>query len=94
VAPNDKAPTSPSQILAGQTLKYKKAINEPIHKPINIERVVSSIEREITKKAKRQINSNPVANPSKPSEILTAFAKDTIVNAAKFLGLSHQKNEY
>jgi hypothetical protein len=35
IGPNANAPTSPIQIRAGYTLKYKKAINEPIQIPKN-----------------------------------------------------------
>src|SRR3989344_2037256 len=82
VAPKESAPTSPSIILAGQMLKYKKAINEPIQRPKNTERVVSKIDEDMTKNAARQISKRPDARPSKPSEMLTAFVKATMVKAA------------
>src|SRR3990172_6609805 len=83
VAPRDSAPTSPSQIRAGQILKYKNAVSEPIRNPRKEERVVSRIDRDIIKKAMREITKSPEARPSNPSEIFTAFANETITKAEK-----------
>lgn len=83
VAPRERAPTSPSQILAGQILKYKKAMSEPINNPMNDERVVSSIERDIIKKAIKEMTNKPAASPSSPSDMFTALANETITKAAK-----------
>src|SRR3989339_470916 len=64
VAPNDKAPVSPSQILAGHVLKYKNAIKAPIHRAINKESGVSIELAAITPKAIKQIINSPDAKPS------------------------------
>src|SRR3989344_8106445 len=83
VAPKERAPTSPSQILAGLMLKYKKAIKAPIQRPIKTESVVSRMLRERIRKAIKEINNKPDARPSRPSEMLTALAKETMTKAAK-----------
>src|SRR3989338_5038723 len=70
VAPKAKDPPSPIKILAGQTLKYKKANNVPIQMPIKEAKVKSSAMEAIPKKANRQIKSKPADKPSNPSEIL------------------------
>ena len=80
VAPNDKDPVSPKKILAGYILKYKKAINPPSQAAINNDVGTSRIEREITQKPTKAKSKIPLANPSNPSAILTAFAKETITN--------------
>ena len=83
VAPKDNAPVSPSQILAGQMLKYKNDKRHPIQRAIKRESGVSKPEAAIAPNAARQIKRSPVANPSSPSVILKAFVKETIVSAEK-----------
>ena len=83
VAPKLIAPASPSQTLAGYTLKYKKAIKLPDQIDIKIESGVSRLPAAIMLKAKRQIRRSPEASPSKPSVILKAFEKATITKVAK-----------
>ena len=83
VAPKERAPTSPRIIRAGQILKYRKAIKEPIQRPKKIDKVVSRIDADITRKAAKQIKRRPDAKPSRPSEMFTAFVNDTMVKAAK-----------
>ena len=94
VAPNERAPTSPSQILAGQMLKYKKAIRAPIRRPKNVERVVSKIERDMTKNAIKEIVKSPAAKPSSPSEILTDLMVWQQTEYKKLLNSKRQKNGY
>ena len=88
VAPNDKEPTSPNQILAGKILKYKKAIKAPNQRAKKIDKGVSKIAADSIHRAKRQIISSPDAKPSKPSLILTALAKEIIIRAAS--GMKNQ----
>ena len=83
VAPKAKEPTSPIKILAGYTLKYKNEIIEPINNAKNIEIGISNIADDKNQSPKSEIISDPAAKPSRPSVILIAFAKETIVKVAK-----------
>ncbi len=82
VAPNDNAPTSPINILAGKTLKYKKETKDPSHSAIKIARGISRIEADKNHNPNKEISRTPEAKPSNPSVILTALAKDTIAKVA------------
>ena len=78
VAPKDKDPTSPSQILAGKMLKYKKAIREPIQRAKKTEIGVSRELFDMNQKAKRQIIRRPQERPSNPSVMLKKLEKPVI----------------
>jgi hypothetical protein len=84
VAPNARAPVSPSQIRAGKTLKYKNASSPPSQIAINNEVGTSIIDRETIQNPISAIISVPLDSPSMPSVILTAFANATITNAYPF----------
>lgn len=85
VAPNDKDPVSPKKILAGYILKYKNAIIPPIQAAINSDVGTSRIEREMTQKPTKAKSKIPLANPSSPSAIFTAFAKATITKVENII---------
>jgi len=79
VAPKEREPTSPSQMRAGKTLKYRKAINAPSHR---LRKREIGVSRELllrNQKAKREIIKSPQERPSSPSVILKKLAKATII---------------
>src|SRR3989344_4207636 len=83
IAPKERDPASPKKILAGQILKYKKAIKAPIQREIKRDSEVSKLLADMAVNAIKQIIKSPPASPSNPSLILNAFEKPTITKAAK-----------